>query len=90
MPQEIGRSKWQCLSPLQVTSGGHVIDLNKRWSRFQPHSVKFLTMYRVGPVICVVTARGIPTMFIIHETMHFVLLHFIKPCEDKYSNMYTY
>lgn len=57
---------------------------------FQPHSVKLSTMYSVGLVIYLVTAGGIPTMNTILQTMHYVLLQFIKPCDDKYPNTYAY
>jgi hypothetical protein len=94
MPQEISRNKWQYLSPLQVASGGNVIHLNKKVKSISATFCEALNNVQRGSyissVICLVTAGSRPTMNIIHETMHYVLLHCIKPCDDKYSNMYTY
>lgn len=73
-----------------MASGSHVIHLNKKVKSISATFCEALNNVQCGPVICFVTAGVTPTMNIIHESMQFVLLHFIKPCDDNCSNMYIY
>jgi hypothetical protein len=73
MPWEICHNKWQCLPPLQVASGSHIIHLNKMVKSIFSNILSLCEAvnnvecgYFIDPVICLVTSGGIPTMHIIH------------------------